>query len=479
MDLKDIITKRDYKKREKITDRTFDFTKEKLQYQIVYQGNGIQPTKYFDKSTEGLCLFFRPNGKKTFYAVKSVEMYNKRKSILEKNAKYKKIFTMEDRPDRDYQAAKNELSKVLTLITQPKNKTEQKTFEVLAKEFLKSGLIGYRLADKSEKYEYKKSTVNKYQKLINTYILLKGSSEIRDRMCVLFEYNERISNKPFKDYTVNEIGKWHLECVQTRMKEYKITANDVIKIISIIFSWAILNNKISRDNPVYQITKFRENKIKIKLSDIDRKKVLDYCESKAFDYEPHFLTYIGLLMYLGKRLIELLGCRWDEPTTEKEKLECSGWLAPHWEREKYLYLRDTKNRRPEKVYLDEASIKLLRRLSRARFTEVNHWCVKSKFIFPQSKDITKSATHSTFRKRLEILNEKLELDIKFLFKYARKTFGSYIAAKFGIERASRKLNHSSTKVTADHYVVPEDREMEIENIYEDNLENIKRLQKIE
>ena len=37
-------------------------------------------------------------------------------------------------------------------------------------------------------------------------------------------------------------------------------------------------------------------------------------------------------------------------------------------------------------------------------------------------------------------------------------------AKFGIERAASKLNHSSTKVTKDHYVVPEDKDNEIENM---------------
>ena len=77
---------REYKKREKITAATFDFTMQKLQYQIEYQGKGKAPDKRFDKLTQGLCLFIQPNGSKTFYAVKSMEMFNKKKNRMERNA---------------------------------------------------------------------------------------------------------------------------------------------------------------------------------------------------------------------------------------------------------------------------------------------------------------------------------------------------------------------------------------------------------
>ena len=80
---------REYKKREKITAATFDFTMQKLQYQIEYQGKGKAPDKRFDKSTQGLCLFIQPNGSKTFYAVKSMEMFNKKKNRMERNAVFK------------------------------------------------------------------------------------------------------------------------------------------------------------------------------------------------------------------------------------------------------------------------------------------------------------------------------------------------------------------------------------------------------
>ena len=98
--------KRTYNKREIITDTSFDFTKQRIQYQIQYQGNGKAPDKRFDRSTQGLCLFIYPSGVKVFCAIKKFSMYNKIKNRTEKNAVYKKIFRMEDHPQRDYAATK-------------------------------------------------------------------------------------------------------------------------------------------------------------------------------------------------------------------------------------------------------------------------------------------------------------------------------------------------------------------------------------
>ena len=115
-----------------------------------------------------------------------------------------------------------------------KERKDEKTFGDLAKNFLKSSFGGFRLMDKSDKHEYKQTTIDKYTKLINTYILLKGSQEVRDRMSGVLEYDERVSDRPLKDYAITDIDQWHIECVQTRLKDTKTTANDVVKVISII-----------------------------------------------------------------------------------------------------------------------------------------------------------------------------------------------------------------------------------------------------
>ena len=467
--------KRQYNKREKITAATFDFSMQKLQYQIEYQGKGKAPDKRFDKSTQGLCLFIQPNGSKTFYAVKSMEMFNKKKNRMEKNAVFRKIFRMEDNPNRNYNAAKLELPIVLKAMEKPKHKTDEKLFGSLAKDFMKSGFSGYRLADKSEKHEYKETTIKKYKKLISTYLLLKGNDDIKDRMSKLFVFEDRSSIKPLKEYPLSEITKWHIDCVHQRLSETKTTANDVIKVISIIYTWAIKKKGMKLINPVRDVAKFAERKIKEKLSAEDNNKILDYCEGKAFDYNPCFLACVALSLYLGKRFSELLGLRWSAATTKKELDECSGWLEDNWQRDRYLYLHDTKNRKPERVWIDSKTMEILMRLQRAKFTEANKWAASSVFLFPQRKNIAKAATYSSYRNDREAMNKKLGTN--FRFKIARKTAGSNMAAEYGVEYAARKLNHSSTKVTRDHYIVPDDKELERENDY--GRSNIAKFKKAE
>ena len=51
--------KREWKKREKIIDRTFDFLQQKVYCQIAYNGNGKAPDKRFDKTTAGLYFLFK------------------------------------------------------------------------------------------------------------------------------------------------------------------------------------------------------------------------------------------------------------------------------------------------------------------------------------------------------------------------------------------------------------------------------------
>ena len=50
-------------------------------------------------------------------------------------------------------------------------------------------------------------------------------------------------------------------------------------------------------------------------------------------------------------------------------------VVHNWQKEKYMYLRDTKNRKPERVFLDDRAIEILKRLERSRFTDKNAWAV--------------------------------------------------------------------------------------------------------
>jgi len=484
------------------TSTTFNFTKAKLN-SAKYQGKNGRPDKRFDSGCDGLCLFIYPSSMKTFYAVTSKMMWNKKKQRNEKNAIYKKMFLYNpDATDQGLKAARSKVADKIKQILAPRSFTKkQKLFGELAKSFMETGMSNYRLADKTEKHEYKQSTINKYKKLIRTYILLKPHSKrmtvaqkkkfdvIANRLCGVINYKDILSDKPLKDFALQEITDWHIEVVQHRLRDTKTTANDVVKIISIIFTWAKQNKRFTGANPCSSIIKFPERKIKAKLIDDDVEKIMNHCKGKAFDYAPFFCCFNALILLLGKRIDEILGLRWKQPYNQKDIEECSGWLEADWEKTKYLHLRDTKNRKPERVFLDEESIAFLKRLEAARFNNRNSWSIKSPFLFPQRRNTNKHASQSSFRKKLIKLNEKLGLTIQFKdektgktkqrlgyhFKLGRKTFGSKIAEKEGLEIASRKLNHSSTRVTKEHYVVPVDTQLEIENVYQRKIKKEDRI----
>ena len=99
------------------------------------------PIKDFDSGCEGLCLFIYPNGAKTFYACKRVEMYNKKKNRTEKNAVYKKIFRMEDHPNKNLKAAKARAAKSIGPNGKTKAAKDEKTFGSLAKDFRDKGFF--------------------------------------------------------------------------------------------------------------------------------------------------------------------------------------------------------------------------------------------------------------------------------------------------------------------------------------------------
>ena len=63
----------------------------------------------------------------------------------------------------------------------------------------------------------------------------------------------------------------------------------------------------------------------------------------------------------------------------------------------------------------------------------------------------------------------------FTLKIGRKTFGSQVAQEKGVEVASRALNHSDTQVTRDHYIVPEEKDLEFE--FEDKKSNVENIDK--
>ena len=123
------------------------------------------------------------------------------------------------------------------------------------------------------------------------------------------------------------------------------------------------------------------------MPDNKRDEILDYCSGKAFDYNPHFLLLVAMVLYTGFRGNELFGLRWTEPTTDEEKNKCSGWLVKDWEKldqKSYIHLHDPKNREPFTAYIRQPLKELLIRL-RKNFMQIRKflgpWIV---FIFSQN-----------------------------------------------------------------------------------------------
>tara|TARA_B110000090_G_C13319635_1_gene422966 strand:- start:126 stop:695 length:570 start_codon:yes stop_codon:yes gene_type:complete len=175
----------------------------------------------------------------------------------------------------------------------------------------------YRAADKGEKMEYKDSTKRKYIKALNSYILLKGGKDIVRRMVAPLIFKQKLYKTALKALALRDCTVSEVEVLQQRLKETKTLANDVLRVISVVFTWANDNDKFKGTNPVLSVSKFSSNKIRVKLTDLEVKQLMDHCEGKAFDYDPKFCGLVALSLRIGKRCVKLFGLRWTPPTTEK------------------------------------------------------------------------------------------------------------------------------------------------------------------
>ena len=254
------------------TRSTFKFTQTKLEQSLFYKGNGKAPDKRFDEGCESLCLFIYPNNKMTFYAVAKKPMFNEKKGRMENNSYYKKMFPFSKIKPNGYEdcldKARSLVKDYVALILDPGLSNDQTTFGNLAQKFLDEGMNVNRLSDKAEKHNYKKSTIKKYTKLINTYILLRSNNpEITKRMSEMFPHKSLTSTKPIKDVACSNINEWEIYVLHNRLKKTPVVANDVLKVVSIIINWGKQNKKFNGPNPCNDIAKFPEKKIKARLSD--------------------------------------------------------------------------------------------------------------------------------------------------------------------------------------------------------------------
>ena len=480
--------KRKYNQREPIYETKFSFTDSNLTR--VKLRNTIKNDRRYDDKIPGLSIRVTQDSKIIFYAFKNVPMYNKVKAIWAKNVVYKKMFVWNRNTGFNCDAARNKVANYLEKIVDSRSRTDEEiTVEYLTRKFIKPGLNSFTLRDESR--TYKPEVAASYVDRLKKYVLYEGCTEqTRLKHTAPIEFQNAIYTKPLKDYVASELTDDAIKAHKFKLKDTPQVYNTIAALLSVVFNWAKMNKIYKGENPFLSVKRFPKPKLKVKLPDDVRDRIKDYCESKAFDYNAHFLTIVAMVLYTGFRGNEIFGLRWSEPKTEEEKSKCSGWLLPGWEdleQKSYIFLHDTKNRKDFKAYLRTPLKKLLKRLRNKLYNDQKvSWCLKSDYIFPKTRwNSTYPNEHTdahALTYPLRKLNEDFGLRVEtskgrlknsFTLKIGRKTFGSEVAAAKGVEIASRSLNHSDTQVTRAHYIVPEDADLDFElETEKSNVENI-------
>jgi len=479
-----------YKKRELIFEKRFSFTDANLS-RLKFK-TGAKVDRRFDTKISGLCLRIYPTGIITFYAYKKVPQYNKNKNVWESNVVYKKMWKWAKNTGFNCSSAKDKVSSFLERIVDSRSLGKDEiTFGKLAEKYMKFGLTGFKLHG-NETREYKPGVIKQYTNIIRSYILLENCTHLNQkRLTDPIEFQGTIWTKPLKDYKASELHKLDIEAFKHRLKDTKQSCNTILKTISVIYSWARQNEIYKGPNPMEFVKLFPRNAVKLKLPDEKRDQILDYCDSKAFDYNPHFLTLVAMSLLTGCRSSEMFGLRWEEPLTEDEKKKCSGWLEPNWqdlEEKSHIVLWDTKNRREFRPYIRSMLKKLLTRLRKKLYEDPKHsWCLKSPYIFPKTRfkiqDPNSFIDNSSIKYHMWRLNEKFGLITEvngkprmfFTLKIGRKTFVTQVAKEKGVEIAARAVNHSDTIVTRAHYLVPDQEDIDFE--FEEKKSNVENMER--
>jgi integrase len=482
--------KKKYKKREPIYDASFSFTDSNMSRAKIKSDR--KKERRSDTGVKGLFVYLRDSGSKTFYAGKKVPMFNKEQNTWEKNTIYKKMFQWSKNTGFDCVAARDKVALYLEKISDSRSVSEEEiTIEDMAKKYAGTGIDGFRIGG-NDTLEYKSGVKAHYRSIINSYILLTGCTDrLKEKLVAPIEYGGRVYTKPLKDYKAKELTTEDLDAFKWRMKDTKQVCNNVLALLSVIYTWSRIHKFYTGDNPCLEVRKFPKNAHRIRLPENKKQQILDYCEGKAHDYNPHFLTLVAMGLYTGCRGLEMYGMRWKEPTTEAEKESCSGWLEPDWENldeKRHIVLWNTKNRKEFRPFLRRPLKKLLIKLRSKMYNDPNFsWCLESDFIFPKTRFKQKFPKEHTDAHALvyplNSLNEKFGLQIEvngklrniYTMKIGRKEFVSQVAEEQGVEVASRSVNHRDTKVTREHYLVPDKEELEFE--FKERPVNVENIEK--
>ena len=453
--------------------------------------------KWYDKTCEGLACFVQPlpSANKTYYAHWSVVTYDA-SGKQKRSGRYKRICRVGQKPLDEVKA--EVITKLKIWKAGNITSSSVKTTGSLVGEYIKYGAGGFRVKNKSKKQRYKPVTATGYKNVLTTYALVDTKKEHLKTMLTApfrisdnYYYKKQLAELPLDKLTKKDVEIWH-----SRMESIPSAANRALAALSVVFEWDA-NRQVPThkgSNPCLRVTKYEEHKDK-RWIDSPAKilEIVKYCQDQQWR-DPHFLSFYLTLLEYGERLSDSFGLVWRKPTSIAEQLKCTGWID--WQK-KEIYLRDTKNRQDASPEMTEelfTQLQKLQNLISDKDTKAS-WAVGSKWVFPRPTDPSKPINNSSYRVKLRDFHYKMGLATRehvrgtgkrkvykytnhFTFKHLRKTFVTTYGRRYGLEKASQRMRHSSLIVTKEHYFNEDKEALKTHKSIYDVGDNVVTLKKV-
>ena len=469
------------------SDKYIKFTKEKLE-KLPYNSGW-----WFASNMESLCIRCGKK-KKTYHAHWSVPTINKdgytsRKGIRKKIGAFH--IPLEEIKAK-LRAKIDEYKKI-------SNSSESSlTVGGLVSSFIKSGVDGLRIRQRSERLLYKPKTSAGYIQTLSRFILLRSKHE-KDELKQLMDldpikYQGSFFTGALKDVALEDVSRKDIEIWMTRMKSTPASANHALAALSVAFEFDMQKVKDGLyqgdNNPCIRVSKYKTNKDKRYLHVEKVLEIRNYIIEEQWR-DPHFLTHYGTLLEIGERVADIRGLQWKEPVNVTKEIAngMTGWLNL---KNSSVHLIDSKDRKEHDVDLTVEGVQLLQKLNDMLGDRLSKY-ITSKFVFPQNYDpkdpgkIHHPITENSYRVKLNHFHYKFGLAERTLvrsskgkygkkrtlykyknlysFKHLRKTFVTHYGREEGLEAASHRMRHSSLKVTQDHYFNPDKDKLRKKHMY--------------
>lgn len=190
--------------------------------------------------------------------------------------------------------------------------------------------------------------------------------KVRNRVRTVAEYSRNWKSHAQPDLgrlKVSEVSRRDINAVFARMGTKKTTANRVLAVLSVMFSFAV-ENELRSDNPAAGVTKHRENSREVAFSDDELGRI---ARAIPDEREAWARTALTLLMVTGARVGEVLKAEWSELDLDDS--------APAWR----IPAGRMKGGKPHTYTLDPDTVELIKAWrTSAPF-------VSTRWVFPDAK----------------------------------------------------------------------------------------------